>query len=677
MNKSPLLKLVVFFILGIFCGIHYEWNSKSFVVLFLISLLTSFSIEYILSKTLRFKKILVEIILLLTVFFSGVSILIIQKDSNKSNYFPKLISSINNIDYSSEVRILSPIKLKRDHISFEGEVETVKFRDSIFNVSGKAMVYLLLDSNSSKLIPDDLIAINSKFLRLKDAQNPAQFNYSNYLKNKQIEYSTYGKTDWKYLSYKVSIKRLASICKSYCLKAFKNIGLENDHFALATALTFGHRDNLDKNIKQIFSSTGAMHVLAVSGLHVGILYLLVLFLFSCFNVSSNSSWIASSVLLIIIWTFAFITGMSSSVMRSVTMFSFFIIGDLFNKSTNGYNLLSASAILLLVFNPFLITQVSFQLSYFAVLGILFFYPKIEKLFIFKNWIFKKIWSVSAVSIAAQITTFPLGLYYFHQFPNYFLITNLIVIPLAFILFSLGLFVILFSFSKVISLVIGDVINIIVKLMLSLVEFVANTPGALIKEISIGSIETALIYLIILLFTLYFSSKYRFISYLLFCSIGTLFIINLNEDNIIAKQKMIIVYKIKNHFAMDLIDGRNHFFIADELLMKNKDKIEFFINQNWLKLDLRPPNYIEVDSLLTKAFKWQGKKIAITDDENIIKDSLDFKIMVQHFFDSTKKVRGIKTEKIIVSSKINSSKRNNLNNPNYNTNFKIGAYIHRL
>ena len=202
------------------------------------------------------------------------------------------------------------------------------------------------------------------------------------MKFNQIEYTSFCHNNWKLNNSDLTLKRIGVICRDYCIDTFIKSNLKGDKLAVACALTFGYKDFLDDPLKHAFSSTGAMHVLAVSGLHVGIVYILIIGIFNLLRLETKYNWVKHLVLLICIWFYALITGMSPSVIRASTMLTFFILAEFFNKSTSAYNILAASAILLLIINPFFIMQVGFQLSYLAVLGILYIQPKIEKLFYF-------------------------------------------------------------------------------------------------------------------------------------------------------------------------------------------------------------------------------------------------------------------------------------------------------
>tara|TARA_B100000902_G_C27172558_1_gene844593 strand:- start:8 stop:1099 length:1092 start_codon:yes stop_codon:yes gene_type:complete len=291
------------------------------------------------------------------------------------------------------------------------------------------------------------------------------------------------------------------------------------------------------------------------------------------------------------------------------MFSFFILADAINKSSNVFNILAASAIFLLVVDPFLIMQVSFQLSYLAVLGILYLQPKINRLFVSRFWIINKVWALITVSIAAQLATFPLTIYYFHQFPNYFLLTNLLVIPMAFVILVIGIVIIILSFSNPFTVFLGSLYNWVLKIFYRSINFINHIPGSKIEGFSINLFETISIYLLLLLIIACMRTKKAQYIYSSFLVIGLLFFMDSKEDFKLDNLNRIIIYDIKDHFAMDLISGNNHYLICDEYLLNNKQKLFFNVQNNWFNLDLNKPVYINLNSLLDKSLEWKNKSIA--------------------------------------------------------------------
>ena len=348
-------------------------------------------------------------------------------------------------------------------------------------------------------------------------------------------------------------------------------------------------------VKQAYATAGAMHVLAVSGLHVGIIFLILNTLLSIFDTSKKGRVVKAIILLIGLWSYALITGLSPSVLRAATMFSFVIMGTVLNRKSSIYNTLAASAFFLLLINPKLLFEVGFQLSYIAVIGIVYLQPLIYKRIYTRWWLLDKIWAITAVSIAAQIATLPLILYYFNQFPVYFMLSNLIVIPSAVVILSLGILLFITSPIPPISESVGWVLNKFIEGLNFGIKEIEVLPNALIEGLSISILECVALYIIIILFIrgLKFR-KLKIINYAFFLML--IFIVNdLIEDVALANSKGMIVYHINKNQAIDFIDGTSNVFLANSSLIKDKQKQSFHIKSNWSFLDLHSVKYRPTDA----------------------------------------------------------------------------------
>ena len=295
--------------------------------------------------------------------------------------------------------------------------------------------------------------------------------------------------------------------------------------------------------------------------------------------------IKSGLLLLLIWFYAMLTGFSPSVLRATTMFSFIIIGKSFNRHTNIYNTLAASCFLLLVYDPYLVMDVGFQLSYLAVLGIVFLQSKIYRLLEPTSWLPDQMWKITSVSIAAQLATFPLGLFYFHQFPNYFLLSNLIVIPVSTLVLYFGMLLFAVSKIKLIASFTATVLKYLIYCLNGSVRVMEHLPYAVIQGISISRAETLLIYVLeifILFFFIY--NRINYLRYFLFAFVLLVYM-QCVEAFYQRSQKSFVVYDVAGCSAYDFIEGRLHVLLADSLLINDERNINFHIRNNWWVLGL--------------------------------------------------------------------------------------------
>jgi competence protein ComEC len=262
------------------------------------------------------------------------------------------------------------------------------------------------------------------------------------------------------------------------LDIFRRFGIAGDEFAVLAALTVGYTDALQPDLRASYSATGAMHILSVSGLHVGIVYVVIAFLLGFLDKSVRKKILKAVLIVSFLWIYAFITGLSPSVVRSTLMFTFVAVGAALERKTHIYNTVFMSAFFMLLVNPDFLFDVGFQLSYAAVLSIVFFQRPFSNLLPVNNKLLRWLRDLLTVSVAAQLGTMPFTLYYFHQFPNYFLLTNLVAIPLSTIVIYLAMLLLLVSFVPYLSVGVAFLLKGSLWLLNYLIVWIENLPHAL-------------------------------------------------------------------------------------------------------------------------------------------------------------------------------------------------------
>ena len=367
--------------------------------------------------------------------------------------------------------------------------------------------------------------------------------------------------------------------------------------SVLSALTLGYKNDLDYNIQKSYAASGAIHVLAVSGLHVGIVFIIISSLLKILGKSIGARILRFVLSLLFIWFFALLTGGAPSVLRASLMFSFIALGTALNRRSSIYNSIFASAFLLLLYNPFLLFDLSFQLSYSAVISIVFFQPRISALLNFNCKILKWAWSLTSVSLAAQIGTIPITIFYFHQFPNYFLLSNFIVIPLATIIIWLSLLFFLSLNINIIADSLAYLLKQIIHFQNTLILKIESWPYALSEGLYIDAIQLTLLILMLLsLMQLLWSKKA--VSSLVLASFIFVFLSYSNYKIYEHQdQKKLIVYNIKGFTAINFIDGKDNILLSS--LKENSKQKDFHINTNWLSLGLKNEKYINTKQLNSK------------------------------------------------------------------------------
>lgn len=436
------------------------------------------------------------------------------------------------------------------------------------------LAYFKLDTQSVKLNYGDQLLIHSSISTIAPPTNPDAFDAQNYYSNQRIYYQTYlpsnhwevvqtGKVSiWKSIRYQIQ-GSLQQIIRKY-------IRGPNEQ-AVAIALLLGAKEGLSKEIKNAYADTGAMHVLAVSGLHIGVIAGILMALLNWIGITTQKRKKLRAVLLLTaLWFFALLTGGSASVLRAATMFSFLILGQSLGRSINIYNSLAASALILLCIEPYLIYNVGFQLSYVALIGIVYYHPKIYKWFYFEEKILDWLWNGIAVSLAAQIATLPIGLYYFHQFPVFFWLSGVIVTAAAGIILFMGL--VLFCVVQLPTIGawlgewVGELLYWAIWSMNSLIFLIQKLPYAIVEGFWLPSWQLWLSYLVIIGVTytlLKRQLKYAIVP--LFILLGMSFC-ELVEAVEQQQQHKVVVYDVRRSTAIDIIKGKSSITLASSAII---------------------------------------------------------------------------------------------------------------
>ncbi len=324
---------------------------------------------------------------------------------------------------------------------------------------------------------------------------------------------------------------------------------------VAEALLIGYRNDLDKQLVQSYSNTGVVHIIAISGLHLGMIYGLILLVFSPFKNKRWYRFVVPVVAITILWLFTLLAGAVPSILRSAVTFSFIAFGIFINRKGSIYNTLAASAFCLLVFNPFLLWDVGFQLSYTAVLSISLFTKPIYNSLYFQNKLLSKIWLATCVTVAAQILTLPIILYNFHQFPVVFFITNLLVVFLSEIILFVTLFLVVIGKWIWLSTIIGKITQSLLWLMNTIIERTEKIPFSVVSNIRFDDVQVWILYLIILLSAVWLLYKIpRLFMYAMALSVAFIIYTSIDIWQKIHQQKL-VVYNIPKQAAIEVISGR--------------------------------------------------------------------------------------------------------------------------
>jgi len=385
------------------------------------------------------------------------------------------------------------------------------------SITGSIMVYFKKDSSINELLPGDILKISCTPLEIINRGNPCEFDYKFYLENQGIRYMAFAdETDIKVhkVPEKRNFRHKALIIRERIIDMYQSRGITGRNLALVAAMTVGEKGLLDQDQKEIFVKAGIMHIMAVSGLHAVVLSMFVFNLL--FFLKRRFNLLRIIVALLILWAFAFVTGLTPSVMRATLMFSFIQAGNLLKRPANSMNSVLASAFVLIILRPSVIFDAGFLLSYSAVIFIIAFYRELWSRFHFKNFIADKIWQSTVVTIAAQAGTLTLSIMLFNRFPVYFLVTNLIIVPLSSLVIITGSMIPLLYPVVFLSEFLAQVLNYLTVLTEYLTEKAASLPGSTIDHIGMTLPEFFIMTLIVAItFTVFVRKEYRPVNLLLF------------------------------------------------------------------------------------------------------------------------------------------------------------------
>lgn len=481
-------------------------------------------------------------------------------------------------------------------------------RNKQFPSPERILAYFSKEGFDQTMTTGDQLMILARLQEIKNSGNPFEFDYKTLMNERNIWYSvfltkgTYLKTQ----NHVINFGNWAEKIRDRLIISLQIILPNQEERAVVSALTLGYRTELDQETLDYFASTGAMHVLSVSGLHVALIYFILGFLLSFLKKGKAGRITFSIAMITFLWGYAIISGFSPPVQRATVMFTFVIIGDNIRRPVNIYNSLTASALFLILLNPAVLFDVGFQLSYLAIFGIVLIQPLLNDILVVKNPILKWAWVLFTVSVAAQIMTFPLGFYYFNQFPNLFWLSNFAVIPITTILMWLTLaYFIVLPFNGFAALI-GIGIQKLTWLMLFVLKEIDQMPLAVTRGVVLNSVQVVLIFGAIASILIFVFSKrnawlYTFLSLIVLFQLS-----QIHEKSKVFNQKKIIVYNSKSRM-LHLIDGRRNYLITEDtekITEKERDifertgyhlrldKPELISFQNAKKINLQDCKFID-------------------------------------------------------------------------------------
>jgi competence protein ComEC len=651
-NYVP-IHFLLFLILGILTQFYTNFWQFGFVQLFLLLLLFLGLLFLIPSKIVR------TLCSFLVFFLIGVSAVFINNKTNYQNHYKSYLNS------NAQVTLKVAKILKSGMYAHKFEADVIQV--DTLKTKGTILLNIFKDSFSSTLKVDEILVTKALFTEIKPPLNPHQFNYKLYLAKQGIHQQLFlEKSDYISLDFDgLSLVGFSAKFRDLVQEALSKYHFKPDELAVINALLLGQRQDISKDLREQYSNAGAIHILAVSGLHVGIILLILSLLLKPVERFKNGNFIKSLLIIGILWMFAFVAGLSASVVRAVTMFTFLAIGNAFQrKKVTEFSLISSMFFLLLV-KPLFLFDVGFQLSYLAVFGIIWVQPKLYKIYTPTYKIEHKIWQLITVSMAAQIGVLALSLYYFHQFPGLFMLSNLVIIPCLGAILIGGILIIFMALLGGLPQFLASIYGFIISLMNSFVRWISKQEYFLFKDISLSFLMMIATY-VLLVFGIRFLMKkapqkaiYFLVSVLLFQGV---ILFEKYQKN--AKKELIVFHKTRKS-ALGLRNSGvvNIYHTIDSLEVENLNMFQsytvgenikpIFINQFSDVFRFKNKDVLVIDSLGVYEVKGLEKPIVLMrnspklnmerliktmNPSHIIADGSNYKSYVNRWRMSAKKLK---------------------------------------
>jgi competence protein ComEC len=601
--QFPLARISIGFIAGILVAYYFK-PSVSFVFSLLFIAVLTFTISYFVSKRNLFTPLYFGLATYFLSFSIGASTQIIHTDSFRaSNYIHEKTVFEKPHLFSVVIRE----KLRSSSFN-ERYIALVKQIDDSIK-TGKLLLNIRKDSLKHQLEIGTHLQIYGNLYKNRLVKNPNQFDYGKYLEGKQIYAQIYTEASDIKIGSRID-KNIWYYSSKLRTKIIEN--LENSHFNktelhVAAALILGQQQDISPDIIKDYQFAGAVHILSVSGLHIGFILLFVTFLLKPFPNTKRGSTLKLIVILFSLISFGLIAGLAPSVIRSVTMFSFVAIGIFLRRNTNIFHTLLVSMLLILLVQPSFLFDVGFQLSYLALFFILWLQPLLSQLCSPKNKILNYFWEILTVSFAAQIGTLPLSIYYFHQFPGLFFVSNLIIIPFLSLIMALGAFVMVLAAFDFVPLFLAKSLEWSISILNKIINSIASLEQFIFRDIPFNWQLMLSMYLLIITAIIWFKkpSFNRLILTLIAVIIFQLAYFQTHWT--IQNQSELVVFNFNKNTIITERKGVDVILYASDSLLKTANK-----NQALKLYTIGNFSNLKSKKSLQNLIYYKGNKILIVD-----------------------------------------------------------------
>lgn len=558
--KFPLVRITLFFVLGILTAFFLKPN-LSYILLVLFFATATFFWSY-------FKNKYFGVFCFILSFFIGISAQVFHTNSLGNNHYIKQIDDTQK-PHVLEVTLNEKLKNTFQNTRFVATVNRFDTKESC----GKIILNIRKDSVCHDFEIGLNLKIQASVYKNRAINNPNQFDYGQYLDNQQIYAQVYADLNEIKTStfYKKDIWYYASKFRNKIIHNLEKNGFGKSELAVIVALILGQQQDISPDVLQDYQLAGAIHILSVSGLHVGFIMFFLGYLLKPISNTKTGKIIKLIITILSLWSFGFIAGLAPSILRSVVMFSIVAVGKHTQRGMNFFHTLFVSAFIILLFKPSFLFDVGFQLSYISLFFIVWLQPLLEKIWTPRNWFLNKMWEIITVSFAAQIGAFPLSIYYFHQFPGLFFITNLIVLPIIGFIMAYGVLIMLLAFFDFVPQLPMKILENSISFLDKIIAYIASFEQFIIQNIPLNFYILLSLYGVIFAVIIWFKKPDFNKLILAFTSIIIFQTTCLITKNYHQKQQELIVFNLKNTSLIINRNGQKATVFVNDSVLKNIDK----------------------------------------------------------------------------------------------------------
>jgi competence protein ComEC len=493
-KRAPFIRILLPLIGGTVLAFYFDFFSSLIICVISLLLLLLGGFIFISPARLFGKEWIAGIAIHLVLFLSGCVVMHLHRDIQVESHNP----AINNSSFLM-ARLLGDPRLKSKSYKCSAEVNLLINNQAAYHEQEKIFVYFSTDADFNQLA-DGTCILFRKSLKPIENFSSSNFDYKNYCRLKHIYAQVFlSKSDFLIIHKErtETVSTWLDFFRRKLLCVIKSHITGKSACSLLEALLLGFTEDLEPALMKSYADTGVVHIIAISGMHLALICQILQALLPGTGPKKSGRWIRWTMLVITLWCYSLFSGGSPSVIRAATMFSLVLFAKTILREHAFYNTLAASAFVLICFDPYWMWDIGFQLSFAAILSLRLFSKPLQNLYHPHNKILAGLWDLTSVSIAAQILTTPLSIYYFHRFPVYFLIANLLAVPISSIVLTGGILLCICSPIYVLAHQLGKLLECLILFLNRSIEIISRLPGAVIEKLEISLTQLFICYLILI------------------------------------------------------------------------------------------------------------------------------------------------------------------------------------